>query len=438
MDFRAPASIREAVFLVACAALLLGGHLMFGALTGEASAAIAGAWSLLALIGAFSLARLDNRMTWPLAVAAGGFTIVLAFAAASLTDIIPGTAQPIWAQLGLDPAATLDRSETRLEMVKLCGLGMTFLVGWGLGASDATALRAFKAACYSAALFAAIAIIMDLGHIGPKTQAGRLEATFLNPNTAGALFGAALCLCVGQALRTFRQAGQKLGRVSFAGAVLGCILTFTALILTFSRGAMAATAVALFAMMVLRAFARRWTFRQLGLGLGAFAAGAALLLALNGQFYSRLSMLRGDSLLRRYIFDSHWQAFTEAPLLGYGLGGFDTVNRMRLTVESYAWLWNIRSAENVYLQWLVEGGLLIAIPMFATLGFVIFRTAFQTVRRRAMLGPLHALLAVDMVFLLHGVVDFALQTYSVAVFWSFLLGLQLAWSGSSFRRGIGQ
>ena len=438
MKFRAPASPREAVFLLACAALLLGGHLMFGALTGEASAAVAAGWSLLALVGAFSLARLDNRMILPLAVSAGGFVVVLLFASASLTAIVPGTSQPIWAELGLDPAATLDRSETRLEILKLCGLGMTFIVGWGLGTNDTAALRAFKAAAYSGAVFAAVAIVMHLAQIGPKTQAGRLEATFLNPNTAGALFGAVLCLCIGQILRTFRQARQKSGRMGFALSVGGSAVTFVALVLTFSRGALSATAVAVVVMMVVRAFARRWTLRQLGIGLGIFAVGGALLLLVNVQFTNRLSALAGDALLRRYIFDSHWKAFGEAPALGYGLGSFDTLNRIRLTTENYASLWNIRSAENVYLQWLVEGGVLTALPMFATIGFVIYRTTVQTFDRRAMLGPLHALLAVDLVFLLHGVVDFALQTYSVAVFWSFLLGLQLSWSATSYRRKIGQ
>lgn len=438
MDHHPPVSRKEAVYLAGCASLLLCAPLLFGALAGEASAAIAAGWSCLALVGALSLSRRDVRAFRPLIICAAGFAVTLVFAGLSLTDVIPGTAQPIWAQSGLDPAATLDRSETRLEIMKLSGLGMTFLVGWGLGCRDDTASRAFKVATWSGVAFAGIGIVMHLAHFGPKTQPGRLEATLLNPNTAGALCGAVLCLCIGMALGSFRQARQGSDRWWFALAMAGSLVAFSALLLTFSRGALAATALAMAAMLVARAVARRWTAAQMAIGAGAFAAAGVLLLIVNVQLASRLSALGADALLRRYIFDSHWRAFTEAPVLGYGLGGFDTLNRIRLSADNYASLWNIRSAENVYLQWLVEGGVLTALPMFATIGFVVARTATQAVRRRAMLGPLHALLAVDLVFLLHGIVDFALQTYAIAVFWSFLLGLQLSWSARSSRRVAGQ
>ncbi len=45
-----------------------------------------------------------------------------------------------------------------------------------------------------------------------------------------------------------------------------------------------------------------------------------------------------------------------------------------------------------------------------------------------MMTWLLALLAVDALILLHGLVDFSLQTTSVAAFWAFVLGLQLSLS----------
>lgn len=438
MKYRVPATAGEWGFLTAGTALLVGAQLMFGALTGESAVAFAACWSAVALVGAFVLPAPDAGSLRTLAIPAIGFLVVIVMAMLSLTDFIPGTSQPIWSRLGLPPSASVDRSETLLEIVKLAGLGMTFLVGWGLGERDTTALRAVKVAAYSGAVFAGIAIIMHLAGVGPKTQAGRLEATFLNPNTAGALFGAVLCLNAGLAMRAVRQVRAGLGRLGLLVPLAGCAIAGSALVITYSRGALTATVIALIAMVLARAFARRWSVRRLAMVVGGFVVAAIILFTVSGVLSARFSTVGSDALLRRFIFDSHWKAFTEAPLLGYGLGGFDTVNRMRLTAANYASLWNIRSAENVYLQWLVEGGLLTAIPMFATIGFVCYRASVQTLRRRAMLGPLHALLAVDLVFLLHGIVDFALQTYSIALFWSFLLGLQLALSGASLRRGAPQ
>lgn len=433
-----PASAGEWSFLAACAVLLLGGHLAFGALTGEAAAVLAAGWAALALAGALALSRPDPRRLSSLIAPAIGFAAVMLMATLSLTDILPGTAQPIWGELGLPASASIDRSETLLEMLKLAGLAMAFLVGWGLGERDTTALRMLKVAAYTGGAFAAIAIVMHVTGAGPKTQAGRLEATFLNPNTAGALFGASLCLNVGLALRAFRQAGSGPGRLGFLIAVASSVLCLAALLMTFSRGALAATAAAITAMIFIRAFARRWRRRHVAMGLGGLAAGAILVFAVGGPLVDRFATLGGDAMLRRYMFDSHWRTFSDAPWLGYGLGGFDTINRIRLDAENYAALWNIRSAENVYLQWLVEGGLLTAIPMFATVGLICIQTTSQTLRRRAMLGPLHALLAVDLLLVLHGAVDFALQTYSIALLWSVLLGLQLSWSASSLRRGFGR
>jgi hypothetical protein len=47
---------------------------------------------------------------------------------------------------------------------------------------------------------------------------------------------------------------------------------------------------------------------------------------------------------------------------------------------------------------------------------------------------LFALAGVDAVFLVHGATDFALEMFSVAALWAYLLGLQFALAQGSSRR----
>jgi len=80
-----------------------------------------------------------------------------------------------------------------------------------------------------------------------------------------------------------------------------------------------------------------------------------------------------------------------------------------------------------------EAGLAGALPMFGCIALIIGITLFRGMRRSRMTHVLFALVAADLVFLIHGFTDFALQTPSMAMMWSYLLGLQFALSQGSRR-----
>jgi O-antigen ligase len=423
-------STGERLFLAACVAVLYGGHVLYGGLTGEASLSMIIAWAVLLAGGALWASYRTELIKAVTLLPAGLFLLVLAVAAWSLTGATPDGAQPVWAAAGTPGSASIDRSATLLEIIRLAGLACVFLVGLGLGLAPATARVTLKSVAYAGAAFAALAIAIALGDLAPQTQAGRLEAMFRNPNTAGSVFGAILCLCAGLLLRTRQRPWLAAEWVGLAADVAAVAIVAAALLMTGSRGALAATGLALAALILLLAWQRRWPPIRLAGLLAAFGVAALGALAINGVALSRLWSLGADSSLRRLIFDTHWRSFLEAPWTGHGLGTFDTVNRARLTAESYAALWNIRSAENVYLQWLVEAGILGAVPMFLCVGLIVGTTGWLVLRRRSTPAVLLALLAADAVLLLHGVVDFALQTPSVAMMFAFLLGLQLAWAAA--------
>ncbi len=235
------------------------------------------------------------------------------------------------------------------------------------------------------------------------------------------------CLAAGLALQNLRRLNSRQGRFTFATACAAVAVCALALWLTHSRGAMAATVVALAALLTAQAVAHKWRLKHLVLVGGGFILVLIIALCAPG-LAKRLPALGSDALLRNYIFEATVRAANEAPWLGHGLGSFEVVMRAHLTAETYELFWNIRSAENVYAQWLLEAGWLGALSMFASIGAIIAVAVVQVARRRTSLGLLHALLAADVVFILHGVTDFALQTYSMAAMWAFLLGLQLSWS----------
>ncbi len=437
MDFLPPATFKQRAYIIACALLVVAGHLAFGALTAETSLGLVIAWAGLLIVGALTVDRPRHATLKPLILPAAGFGLVLVFTLLTLVTLPHGAGHPIWEVAGLPGRVSVDPSETQLEFLRLLGLGCVFVVGWGLGLQDATALRAFKAVTYAGGIFVVIALIAHLAGLAPKTQAGRLEAMFLNPNTAGALAGAILCLATGLALRSLRRARNGAGLLALPGPFACCLLAGTALWLTHSRGAIAATAAALAFLLVAQGVTRRWRVKHFLIVCGAFVVIVAAALSAPGMA-ERLTSLGDDSRLRHYIFDATLRTVGEAPWLGHGLGTFDTVTRSHLSPDSYPLLWNIRAAENVYAQWLLEAGWLGAAAMFSTVGALIVVALRQTGRRRSMLGPLHALIAVDLVFILHGVTDFALQNYSMSIFWALLLGLQFSWSGNNSRERRGQ
>jgi O-antigen ligase len=97
---------------------------------------------------------------------------------------------------------------------------------------------------------------------------------------------------------------------------------------------------------------------------------------------------------------------------------------MLLDASTFPRLWNVRAAHNTYLGWLEEGGLAASLPMFACVAAIMATTLRKALRRTRMVPVLFALLAVDVVYVAHGAVDFALQMFSVCAMWAYLLGLQ--------------
>lgn len=400
-------------------------HLMYGGLVGDVALSM---YLVAALLAAGALAtpsvRADLLRLKGLEAAALLFGLVLVVGVWSLTPYVPGGPHPIWTYVGLKGAATVDRSTTIVEMIKLLGLACFFIVGAATGARDDRARWAVWLMVLLGGAFALWAFVGSAtGSI--VQQSRRVEAHFLNANTAGNVFAALAILGVAATLSAQGRGRRWRAEVLLlAGATATLAATMFA---TASRGAFAAITAALLVYLLVRlAGGGLKLSRALGVALASIAVLAVALVFFGDQLLDRLVQSGSDPQLRLQAWRTHWEAFLASPLFGYGLGNFEPINKSLLSVSNFDYLFNLRVPLNLYLQWLEEGGLLMAVPMFLCVAWLLLLTLRGAVRRSRMTGVLAGLLAFDAVFLVHGFTDSALFTPSVAALWAWALGLQVS------------
>lgn len=413
--------------------LLFAGQVLYGAMFPKTALTLAiGGGLILAACLLHSGLRTDlarlRGLEWP-----GAFYILtLLVALWSLTPYVPGGPSPVWAYVGeANGAATVDKSATLLEIIKLMGLGCFFLVGAVTAASDARARTAVQLVL---GLGAAFSLWMFFVHVTGNASHGdrRLEARFLAANTAGTFFAMLSVLALApitSELRSGKRHDRIVRLVLYGSAGL---VFLVCLLLTGSRGGFLAACAGFLAFALLQVFAGDLRLTRATLVVGAGVILLGVVLGFSGDLLITRLMESGlQNAARGHVFAVHLQAFEAAPWMGYGLGSFEPVNRSVMDALNFKDLWSIRAVHSVYLGWLEEAGVLGALPMFACIGLLLVSAVRQAARRTRMLSHVFALIAVSIVVLVHGLSDFALQTYAVAAFWSYLLGVAFRLSQGS-------
>lgn len=410
-------------------------HLAFGANQTAAAQWLTAALGI-GLIIAMATPLRGDAGALELRIPAALFAVVLAVALWTLTPWGPGGTHPAWTWAEVTPGAlTVDRSATVGEITKLLGLASAFALGALQGVRRDRAQATAELIVWIGAAFALVALLSFVSGL-QVAQGGRLTGGFLSANSGATVFGVLTILGLALFLRSWRRTdGQGLSsRLTQTAVPITCIaLSLVCLILTASRMGMAATFCAAGVLLV-------WTQARQSNGRGAILASSGLLIAValllllggNDLLWSRMGQTGPGLNDRSALFSTHWDAFIASPLFGWGLGSFDTVNLHLMVAETAPHVWTIRAAHNVYLQWLEEAGVLGATPMFLLIGWIIVRS-MRRVGSGSSHGLLMGLVCANLVILLHGLTDFALQVPSIAAFWSFLLGLQFTY-GSKARR----
>lgn len=409
---------RATLALAFCGLFLGGGATPLEALCLSAAAAVLALAGWLWLPSGSALRRIS--------IPALAFAAVLVVAGMTVIPVsdglvrVGGLAAVGGRTLSISPVATL------VEIAKLMGLGCAFLCGVLAAQGERTPGKLLDACVALGGLWAAWSLILYL----LAGSQGRLGSPFLSPNTAATLLGVGVVLSIGRLLG-LRETRVDKDRVRWrriwltsAATVMGVGLFLTQSRAGLTIAALGSAGLAVswprFAMAAAKP-GPRW--------LGYCGLALALVVALDAArgLRMRLPGLADAAADRGAILQAYWAAFLDAPLLGVGLGAAPYVTKLRLTSDTYEALWNVQSAHNWVLQWLAEGGVLTSVLMGFTLWTVII-TVLRGLNGRTgrILLPL---LFVDFVVLAHGLMDFALQIPAISIYWSFLLGLQVAFSG---------
>ena len=433
-----PGSIRSVSRLGVADYLLLGcpmalfslAHLLGGA--AQPAAALWFTASIALLLPTMVLLegrKAELSLIWPGRVLVVLFAVVLGMAIWTLLAPASGALALGTAVRG-QGAITFDKSATLVEIIKLCGLAGVFSLGCFEGIRTRRVTGGIRVTLAVGAIWAIVGVVTMIVGLQAR-QDGRLTGGFMSANSGAAVYGMLLVLSVAALARASRS--LRLGRTSrrkiALGASLFCVALFTACLLsTASRMGVAATTLAVVVFLFWEALSRkeRPSRRTIGLAL----AGSVLALigvACADTLWARLDTVDADAANRGVIFTAHWRAFLESPLFGHGLGSFSAVNAQQMTPENYGALRSIRATHNVYIQWLEEAGILGALPMFGIIALVIGVAVRRSSDQATGATIQRGLIAANLVILVHGATDYALQVPSIAAFWAYLLGLQFAY-----------
>lgn len=265
----------------------------------------------------------------------------------------------------------------------------------------------------------------------------RLSAPFLSANTAGTFYGLVLLMGLASLLRAFKRIrGLGIGaqidslfrELSFPAIIV--LLSATALALTASRAGIVTGAVLGVVLVIWERMASLDRAGNKALADSAFliltvTTLGAMLVLFGELFLSRLERVGRDSETRRILIETYWQAVRYAPVFGHGLGGFRFVNDLAMSAQNARVLLGQGAAHNVYLQWLLQGGVAGSAAMFGAVGFVIFRIYAGLMRRRRGRVYLRAALLIALLVATHGLVDYALEIPGFMWFFAWVLGLSM-------------
>lgn len=402
------------------AALLILGFAIRGSDQPLCSLAISALWALFAAI-LWLLPRrtADKRVNQP---ALGLVTLIFVV----LCGVI--VLEPL-----LGSRSQFDLSAFVVAFLKLMGLACAFLAGARLCSDNDDARRVLDAILVGGSLWAAAAIFLqaiDPYHIYGQAKDGdprRLFAAFTSPNSAATLFGSLTVIAWGRTLSRYINSDrhdffERLDPIY----VIELATCAAALAMSLSRAGWLATGVSVAGLTMIM-FRRRLSVPVLAGGLLALMAAAFGAMTLSSfTMIDRMAKLQNAIDMRHTLFSVHLAAGMKHPWMGWGLGSFITVNNGVAIADTYPALWFVRAAHNVYLQWFEETGFL-GLSALIVLNLAILGTIMAgAIKKKRMGDRLWAILFAYLVFLIHGLTDYAFQETALSLYVAVVLGAGFA------------
>ena len=272
-------------------------------------------------------------------------------------------------------------------------------------------------------------------YVNQNHFAGLMEMTI--PATIGLILvsGLAKPSAIGGAVWLDRIVDFALRRSAFAA--FGLIAMCSGLILSASRGGLAACILSFILIVGLGVV---WRRRSNQAGRLLYGALVIIFLAVGwmglGNFVEKLENVGLESN-RAEIRSSTYAMIRSFPVFGTGAGTFRWVFPSYKTEELSAGFYE--HAHNDYLELLAEQGIIGFLLGVVAIGSALVKQGVTYVKSRnsTIRGTLFATLMGTTALLIHGLVDFNLQIPANAVYFFALLGLGCAVSASSFVAGDG-
>lgn len=345
---------------------------------------------------------------------------------------------------------SVNRDETILAVLRFSTCGLSFWLALQLCRSADRARRLVQALAIIGAAYAIYGIVAFF--VFPNTTLwfektsynDALTSTFVNRNSYATYAGIGLVCCLSlisslylkeaqnRAASLQRRIGGFVALTAGRGGLwISCAFVIgTALVLTGSRGGVAATLGGIFACLSLSAVRGRKNAAAVGAGLliSTLAIGAAFFNY--GDFLADRLMAQGlDPEDRLATYSLAWRSIMDAPLFGFGDGTFGDVFPMYRdrSVDLFG-VWD--KAHNSYLEALQGLGLPMASALLIALLYLFGKSVYAAlVRKTSATAPLAASAATTIVAL-HAFVDFSIQIQAVALTWAALIGAGVAQSWS--------
>jgi O-antigen ligase len=372
---------------------------------------------------------------------------------------------PIWQMtadaLGrpVEGSLSVDRELTNLALLRLVTTASVFWLALQLCRDAGRAnflLQSLAAIIAAYAVYGLVAAWLMPGRVlwfkNSYTQIwprGVVTSTFVNPDSFSAYAGTGFVVFCGLILKFYRDevaaaggsirfkiasvievTGQK-GLVLFAGAAV----TLIALLLTASRGGIAATCFGVCVLGALTLWRRKQRLEQNAGMIIIIIVGGALLVGAIFLFFGDLVLgkisqvgFRDQGRLGLYVIAM--RSILAAPWLGYGYGTFVDVFPMfrDQSVTTYG-QWT--AAHDTYLEVFQGLGLIFGPMLVATVAVLVWRCLKGAATRQVNETLPCVAAAVSFLLGAHALVDFTLQLQAIAITFMAVLGAGVAQAASS-------
>ena len=416
------------------------------------------------LVVIYELSLLIRRKRHPVAIKQIKAPAAL-FAAVVLWILIQNTTwtpdwlhHPIWQmtadalQRPIEGSISVNRELTSLALLRLITAASVFWIAMQLCRDEARAgflLWSIAIIICAYTTYGILAFGLTPGRIlwfETSFARGLATSTFINPNSFAAYAGVGLIAICGLILRLYRHeftavggsvrfriatfieiTGQK-GLALFGGA----FIILVALLLSGSRGGIAATAFGLFVLATLILTPRKQKSveqREAIIVVGALLV-AATFLVFGDVVVGKVAQRGFTDESRMPVYMITVRSILAAPFIGYGYGTFSDVFPMFRDQSVSTWgRWQM--AHNTYLEVLQGLGLLFGSMLVASVVLLVLRCVRGAATRQ--INETLPCVAASVAFLLgaHALVDFSLQIQAISITFMALLGAGVAQSESS-------